>query len=100
MCDMWSIGVILYILLSGYPPFNGNSNKSIIKAIKEQEVLFEDKIWKTRTDESIDLIKKLLERDVDQRYTAAQALQHPWIKATHEKKKEKFDADLMQSSFD
>jgi calcium-dependent protein kinase len=40
-CDVWSCGIILYILLAGYPPFNGNTNKEIYHAIKNQKLLFE-----------------------------------------------------------
>jgi calcium-dependent protein kinase len=70
-CDLWSIGVIMYILLSGSPPFNGETDAEIIKKVKEGKVAFKEPIWKKRSKECIDLIKKLLTLDPKGRLSAA-----------------------------
>ena len=76
--DMWSVGVVAYILLCGYPPFNGNSDYDIASAIRRGHYTFEDE-WSDKSNESIDFIKCLLKRDPRRRYTAEDALKHPWL---------------------
>jgi len=78
-CDIWSCGVILYITLSGIPPFNGASDQEIMKKVKIGKFSFADQCWQSISDKAKDLINKLLTVDPDQRPTAEQALQHPWI---------------------
>ncbi|EZG85645.1 putative calcium-dependent protein kinase [Gregarina niphandrodes] len=79
MCDLWSAGVILYILLCGYPPFHGKDNKEILEKVKAGSYNFDTKAWKRVADYSKDLIRRLLTYDPRRRLTAAEALQHPWI---------------------
>jgi len=78
-CDIWSCGVILYIILSGQPPFNGQSDQDIMKKVKIGKFSFTDPIWATMSDKAKDLITKLLTYDTTQRPSASDALQHPWI---------------------
>jgi calcium-dependent protein kinase len=78
-CDLWSIGVILYILLCGYPPFNGANDDQIIKKVKAGKFRVDDEEWQTISDQAIDLVHKLLEYDPSKRISAAQALKHEWI---------------------
>ena len=78
-CDLWSIGVILYILLCGYPPFNGATDDQIIKKVKAGKFRVDDEEWETISDQAIDLVHKLLEYDPSKRISAAQALHHEWI---------------------
>ena len=59
-CDVWSAGVILYILLCGYPPFYGESNKQILEAVKLGKLDFSGPEWKDKSIESIELIKKMI----------------------------------------
>jgi calcium-dependent protein kinase len=77
-CDMWSLGVILYILLSGCPPFLGNSNEQIMLKIKARKYSFENPVWRQISDEAKDLIQKLL-CPSNIRLTAKQAFLHPWV---------------------
>ena len=72
--------MILYILLSGSPPFNGSDDKEILKKVKAGKFSFSEPIWKKRSPECKDLIEKLLTVDPKKRPTAIEALQHRWIK--------------------
>ena len=77
-CDIWSCGVILYILLCGYPPFDGETEHEIFKAIFRRKFTFPEDDWKTISDEAKDLIKHML-CEADKRYNAENVLNHPWI---------------------
>ena len=80
-CDMWSIGVIIYIMLSGKPPFNAASEPEIMKKVKRGTWAFSGDVWSTISEDAKDLITKLMEKNVDKRISAVDALAHPWIKA-------------------
>jgi calcium-dependent protein kinase len=81
-CDLWSCGVIMYILLSGEPPFNDPKadNEAIMKKVEKGKYDVTKGIWKTVSKEAKDLIKKLLTYKPEDRISAEEALQHPWIK--------------------
>jgi len=78
-CDLWSLGVITFILLSGIPPFNGSSDAEIMSAIRKGKFNFNHKSFQTVSETAKDFITKLLNLDVTRRLTAQQALQHKWI---------------------
>ena len=79
-CDLWSAGVILYMLIVGSPPFSGDSDKKIISKIKTGIYDKNIKRWINSSNEVKDLISKLLVYDPKKRLTAIEALQHPWFK--------------------
>ena len=79
-CDLWSCGVILYILLSGSPPFYGRDEEEIFRKILFCHYSFKYSIWDDISKEAKDLISKLLELDPKKRLSAKNALEHNWFK--------------------
>jgi len=77
--DLWSAGVITYLLLCGFPPFYGESLPEVFEQIMKAEFDFPDPYWTNISNDAKDLIKKLLVVDAKKRLTASQALQHPWL---------------------
>mmetsp|Transcript_6791 Transcript_6791/g.14531 ORF Transcript_6791/g.14531 Transcript_6791/m.14531 type:complete len:365 (+) Transcript_6791:34-1128(+) len=82
--DIWSMGVICYVLLAGYPPFYDEDQKKLFKKIKEAKYYFHEDYWSHISEEAMDLIRKMLCLDQAQRWTARQLLSHPWITAGDE----------------
>ena len=82
---MWSLGVIAYILLLGYPPFTGKGTKNIARRIIDNRYhRIPEHGWNNVSELAKDFIAKLLVRDPNIRYTAERALQHPWLTAIDE----------------
>ena len=79
-CDIWSCGVIMYILLSGRPPFGGDDDREIMENVKKGKYDLESSPFNKVSKNAIDLIQKLLVMDVNKRITAQEALNHPWFK--------------------
>ncbi|CAM9642609.1 unnamed protein product [Phaeothamnion confervicola] len=80
--DMWSIGVIMYILLGGYPPFHDDNQATqakLYQKIKKGKVVFHEQYWGQVSDDAKDLIRKMLTLAPPDRITAADALRHPWL---------------------
>ncbi|TPX35683.1 hypothetical protein SmJEL517_g01902 [Synchytrium microbalum] len=77
--DLWSLGVITYILLSGYPPFYDQNNVELFKQIMAGKYEFDRPWWDNVSDSAKDFIRHLLVLDPKSRYTAKQALAHPFI---------------------
>ncbi|CAK57234.1 unnamed protein product (macronuclear) [Paramecium tetraurelia] len=78
-CDVWSCGVILYILLCGYPPFTGKNENEIFEKVKTGKFKFPIEEWDSISREAKSLIQRMLQVDVASRYSASQALSDPWI---------------------
>jgi calcium-dependent protein kinase len=72
--DVWSAGVILYILLSGVPPFWAETEKGIFDAILQGEIDFESQPWPSISESAKDLVRKMLAQDPKKRITSAQVL--------------------------
>lgn len=77
-CDVWSAGVILYIILCGYPPFYGDTNKEILEQVKKGKLDFSGPEWKGKTAEIFDLLKNMICAP-EERYSAQQVLDHKWM---------------------
>mmetsp|Transcript_134163 Transcript_134163/g.199585 ORF Transcript_134163/g.199585 Transcript_134163/m.199585 type:complete len:102 (+) Transcript_134163:707-1012(+) len=78
-CDIWSCGVIMYILLCGYPPFTGNNETEIMTNVKKGKVEYDAEDWEPISLEAKNLINKMLTKDPTKRIDALSALNDPWI---------------------
>ncbi|CAN4111391.1 unnamed protein product [Withania somnifera] len=79
--DIWSVGVITYILLCGSRPFWARTESGIFRAVLRADPNFEDLPWPSVSPEAKDFVKRLLNKDYRKRMTAAQALTHPWLRS-------------------
>ena len=77
--DCWSLGVILYVMLCGYPPFYAEENNELFQLIKDCDYEFHMPYWENISEDAKDLIKKLLVADPKKRLSADEILKHPWI---------------------
>jgi len=80
--DLWSLGVILYILLCGFPPFYEENTDDLFEQIKQGRYEFPSPWWDSISDEAKDLVRSLLVVDPSKRFTVDELLAHQWI--THE----------------
>lgn len=78
--DIWSCGVILYILLSGVPPFWGDTETQIFESILKSDLDFESDPWPSISDAAKDCVRLMLERNPAKRAKADEILKHPWMK--------------------
>lgn len=79
-CDIWAVGVVAYILLCGYPPFNGSDDLQIQHSILDGRFSFNAGVWGNLSVSSRDFVAKLLNSDESRRVvTAEDALRHPWV---------------------
>uniref|UniRef100_A0A8C1ATC9 Uncharacterized protein n=1 Tax=Cyprinus carpio carpio TaxID=630221 RepID=A0A8C1ATC9_CYPCA len=77
--DMWSVGVLVYVLLSGLNPFAAETNQQMIESICNAEYSFVDEAFKHVSVEAFDFVDRLLTKERKHRMTAAEALNHPWL---------------------
>ncbi|GJT20460.1 calcium-dependent protein kinase 8-like protein [Tanacetum coccineum] len=77
--DVWSAGVILYILLCGVPPFWAETEQGVAQAIIHSPIDIKKDPWSKVSDNAKDLVQKMLDRDPKRRLTAQQVLEHPWL---------------------
>ncbi|WVY96783.1 hypothetical protein V8G54_028934 [Vigna mungo] len=82
--DMWSIGVIAYILLCGSRPFWARTESGIFRAVLKADPSFDEAPWPSLSADAKDFVKRLLNKDYRKRLTAAQALSHPWLVNHHD----------------
>lgn len=83
--DLWSLGVLLYVILSGCSPFSADEEEQLLKQVAEAKYEFYENEWKDKTDSCKDLIRKLLVVDPKQRMTMEGMLEHPWLREAVDK---------------
>ena len=81
-CDMWSAGVIMYVLLSGGLPFSGESTNEVFTKILNGDLHFKAEIWSHVTRDAKDLLTNLLVLDPSKRFSAEEALEHTWFSSS------------------
>ena len=79
-CDMWSIGVITYCLLCGYPPFNADNDAQLYRKIQTCDYEFHEKYWDHLSTEAREFVSSLIEPETKRRLKPEEALKHPWLK--------------------
>ena len=98
-CDVWSCGVMLYLMLCGYPPFDGQNEHDIFKAISKKKFHFPEEEWRGISDDAKDLIKHIL-CDADKRFSADNILNHQWVEKLAPNSKEplsKFNGNSLKN---
>lgn len=78
-CDLWSLGVIVYMLLSGAPPFYGKNDEAIKASIVQGDFTFPHELFRDVSEDAMAFVSTLLQYNIDYRYTAEQALTHSWL---------------------
>eukprot|EP00923_Selenidium_pygospionis_P059868 GHVN01105398.1.p1 GENE.GHVN01105398.1~~GHVN01105398.1.p1 ORF type:complete len:497 (-),score=59.65 GHVN01105398.1:729-2219(-) len=101
-CDLWSAGVIMYILLCGYPPFHGDNDAEILRKAKAGKYVFNAEDWKNVSRDARDLIRNLLKTNPNERFSADQGLAHSWFtlfpdKLTAEQSDQVFNSRLLEN---
>ena len=78
-CDLWSCGVLIYILLAGEPPFDGTSTNKVLKAVCKKEPPYDLLLWKKVSDECKEVLNNLLDKNPENRMTAVECIKTKWI---------------------
>jgi len=92
--DLWSLGVLLYVILSGCSPFSADEEELLLKQVAEAKYDFFENEWKNISDDAKDVIKRLLVADPANRMTMPQLLEHPWVKASADKCREEIERKM------
>jgi len=93
-CDVWSCGVLTYIILCGYPPFFGDRDSDILKMVKKGDFDFPAPDWDHMSSESKDFITRMLTFDPHERPTAGDMLEHTWLKTFDSRQETRLPSDL------
>jgi calcium/calmodulin-dependent protein kinase I len=95
--DCWSLGVILYVMLCGFPPFYADDNNTLFNMIKTADFEFHSPYWDNVSENAKDLIKKLLVVEPEKRLNTEEILKHPWLTQTvHSKENLSFKEDYIE----
>ncbi|CAD8069403.1 unnamed protein product [Paramecium sonneborni] len=78
-CDVWSLGILLYNMLVGYPPFYGKNQQELYDNIRYSNLMFDKRHWRNISDEVKDLLKRMLNKNQLQRYSSKECLKHSWF---------------------
>jgi len=78
--DLWSAGVIMYILLCGSPPFSGKNQKEVLASVMKGRLRFHPRAWAGISQDAKELVSSLVKAEPESRLNAGQALMHPWIR--------------------
>lgn len=85
-CDVWSCGVICFILLCGASPWSGNSQQAIMKEVRKAQIVFRESEWRDVSDSAKQLVQRMLLKDVDRRPTAQELLKNNWLQSLEDQK--------------
>ncbi len=96
-CDIWSIGILTYVLLTGQAPYNGSNNNEIFNKIINEEVKFKGNCWKNVSNEAIDFIKKCLIKDYNLRPSAKELVNHNWFVNIKNIEKKPLNNEILQN---
>lgn len=80
--DVWSAGVVLYIMLAGFPPFYGERVEEVFEKVLRGNLWFPSSVFGNYSTEVKDLLRKMICKDVSRRFSAQEALRHPWFMAS------------------
>jgi calcium/calmodulin-dependent protein kinase I len=95
--DCWSLGVILYVMLCGFPPFYADDNNTLFNMIKTADFEFHSPYWDNVSENAKDLIKKLLVVEPEKRLNTEEILKHPWLTQTeHSNENLSFKEDYIE----
>lgn len=78
-CDEWTVGVVMYMLLTGNPPFDGETDKEVLRNVRQGKFSLEGSEFENLSEDAMDLLKQLLVLDMNKRIQAEDAINHPWF---------------------
>jgi len=96
--DMWGLGIIAYILLCGYPPFEGDTQEELYRAIRGCKAAYTGKEWDFVSAEGTQFVQSLLHSDPKTRLTAAQVMQHKWLERTEPTLSSKYPSEDLHAT--
>ena len=98
--DVWSAGVILFILFAGHPPFHHKNHNKLAKLVMKGKYTMQEEIWKPVSDNAKQVLKQMLTVDPAKRPSASELLQCPWFQASHEDLSQNLLSPGRQKSFE
>eukprot|EP00931_Biecheleriopsis_adriatica_P103606 TRINITY_DN78413_c0_g1_i1.p1 TRINITY_DN78413_c0_g1~~TRINITY_DN78413_c0_g1_i1.p1 ORF type:complete len:497 (+),score=121.14 TRINITY_DN78413_c0_g1_i1:53-1492(+) len=96
-CDVWSVGVVNYILLCGYPPFNGEDDKEILRAVKKGKFSFPEEEWDIISTQAKNFVSAQLVLDPTRRNSAEAMLEMPWLTSELPREGAKLPANISEN---